>query len=180
MAILKKLAWIFRWTTSPVSGIGLIPWQHFLHWVGPTESETSGMFWRSLIALLLPGVIIPHTELIAVLIPAIEYGLKTLNALAAHGTPKVCPNIYWHKLQTECLPDLVVSLPTMSFFWSRPLFLSLSYAKIHWWYGQGPKLIQVQSTYVALLQTKCQDEGVMSISLFRSPRSNHVIFYGNY
>ena len=137
MAILKKLAWIFRWTTSPVSGIGLIPWQNFLHWVGPTESETSGMFWRSLIALLLPGVIVPHTELIAVLIPAIEYGLKTLNALAAHGTPKVCPNIYWHKLQTECLPDLVVSLPTMSFFWSRPLFLSLSYAKIHWWYGQG-------------------------------------------
>ena len=109
--------------------------------------------------------------------PAIEYGLKTLNALTAHGTPKVCPNIYWHKLQTECLPDLVVSLATMCFFWSRPLFLSLSYAKIRWWYGQGPKLIQLQSTYVALLQTKCQDEGVMSISLFRSPRSNHVFFW---
>ena len=78
---LKKLAWIFRWTTSPVSGIGLIPWQNFLHWVGPTESETSRMFWRSLIALLLPGVIIPHTELIAALIPAIEYGFENIECI---------------------------------------------------------------------------------------------------
>ena len=142
------------------------------------------MFWRSLIASLLPGVLVPHTEL-AAFDPCNSIWMITLNALTAHGAPEVCPNIYWHKLQTECLPDLVVSLPTMYFFWSRPLFLILSYAKLPWWYGQGPKLMQLQSTCVALLQTKCQDKGLCHFSCcggvpnvpkvkpFYDPKSNH-------